>query len=286
MSSVYRRSRSARIAATTFVVLFLVIPIALITRVPPWIVAVGLSIVGVACLLGAVFVPPRHRDSTRHAGMSLITATVILAIIHFSGLLEPLYRQDGWLLLDLNSEVRPLQVSAGGRLTYTLSTTNPGPRAALRRRFTVDGVPYDGFLMYGRLPDLEHVRFTIVDPPTVNLSSQDEPQNPGPAVCTVIYANPGLPELNPSSWNWTTAYVPGDEVVAVITSNGETHRDLDVGETLTLQYCVAVPQDHPAGTLYHVRTSLSYRDPQWATYITHDLRFPVEDTVVVVSPSN
>jgi hypothetical protein len=48
---------------------------------------------------------------------------------------------------------------------------------------------------------------------------------------------------------------------------------------------VVVPPDHPPGEVHHVRASLAYRDPQWATYYTHDLWFPFEDDVLVEAAS-
>lgn len=275
-----------RTAAATFVVLFLVIPVALMVSVRPWTVAVILSALGAACLLGSLCLTSRIRRATRNAGMNLIAAAAILAIIHFSGLLQPFYTREGWLLLDLDIQVAPWQVSPGDTLTYTLSTTNTGMRPALGRRFLVDGAPYTGVLMYGRLPDLDGVRFPISGSPTTSLSSEAEPQDSQESICTVVYANPGLPELNPASWAWTTTYSPGMEVIAAITSDGRTHRDLGVGETLAFQYRVTVPPDHPSGEVHHVRASLSYRDPQWATHYIHDLWFPFEETVTVDSAPN
>ena len=281
MNIVRRTLNARRIAAVAFAVLFLAVPIALLTsvRLEPLLLAV--LTLGFVSLLGGLTGPRQIRGKLRNGANGLITAAALLAILHYSGLLEPMYRREGWLLLDLQIEVAPLQVKPGDAVTYTLSTTNPGQRAALGRRFVVDGTAYTGLLLYGRLPDLRGERFAILGSPTVVLSSELEPDRPLTGNCTIVYANPGIPELNPTSWHWTTTYSPGDEVVAAITSDGHTHRDLGAGETLTLQYRVVVPSDHPDGELHHVRASLSYRDPQWATYATHDLRFPFEDTVIV-----
>ncbi len=265
----------------TFAVLFLVIPVALLTSIPlePLVLAVlGL---GIVFLIGGFIGPERIRGRLRRGAGALITAAALLAILHFSGLLEPMYRREGWLILDLDVAVSPQRVRPGETLTYTLSTTNEGRRAALGRRFFVDGDPYTGLIMYGRLPDLHGDRFALSESPTATLTSKADSTRSLDCPCTIIYANPGIPELNPASWNWTTTYTPGDEVVAVITGAGEAYHDLGIGETLTLRYTVEIPPDHPAGEVHHVRASLSYRDPQWATHYTHDLWFPFEDTVIV-----
>ena len=281
MSIVRRVLTARRAAAVTFAVIFLVIPIALLTSVRLEPLLFTVLALGVAALFGGLVGPQRTRGRFRNAARGLITAAVLLAILHYSGILEPRYRREGWLLLDLQIDVAPLRVSPGDTVTYTLSTTNTAERAALGRRFSVDGEGYTGLLLYGRLPDLGGDRFAIDGAPAAVLSSGLEPDRPLDGACTIVYANPGIPELNPTSWDWTATYAPGDEVVAVITSDGLTHRDLEAGETLTLQYRVVVPADHPGGEIHHVRASLSYRDPQWATYATHDLWFPFEETVIV-----
>ena len=272
-----------RTAAATFVVLFLVIPVALMVSVRPWTVAVILSALGAACLLGSLCSTSRIRRVTRNAGMNLIAAAAILAIIHFSGLLQPFYTREGWLLLDLDIQVAPWQVSPGDTLTYTLSTTNTGMRPALGRRFLVDDVPYRGMLIYGLLPKHGGDGFSISGAPTASLMSEVEPQGAQESFCTVVYADLQLPELNPANWDWSTTYTEGWEVVGAITSDGHTHSNLDAGKILTLQYSVVVPPDHPVGKVRSARGSLSYRDPQWATHYIHELRFPFEETVTVDS---
>jgi len=279
----HRRPGVRRTTAATFVVLFLVIPIALMVSVQPWTLAVILSVLGVACLLGSLCTSPRIRGGARSAGKGLIAAAAILAIIHFSDLLEPFYRREGWLLLDMEADVYPLQVRPGDTLTYTLSTTNTGMRPALGRRFLVDDVPYRGMLIYGLLPKHGGDGFSISGAPTASLMSEVEPQGAQESFCTVVYADLQLPELNPANWDWSTTYTAGWEVVGAITSDGHTHSDLGAGEILTLQYSVVVPPDHPAGKVRSARGSLSYRDPQWATHYIHELRFPFEETVTVDS---
>jgi len=272
-----------RTAATTFAVLFLVIPVALMVSVRPWILAVTSSSLGAACLLGSLCTPPRIRGGARSAGKGLIAAAAILAIIHFSGLLQPFYTREGWLLLDMETDVYPLQVRPGDTLIYTLSTTNIDTRPALARRFLVDDVPYRGVLIYGLLPKHGGNGFSITGAPTANVISEVEPQDAQESFCTVVYADLQLPELNPANWDWSTTYTEGWEVVGAITSDGHTHSNLDAGKILTLQYSVVVPPDHPVGKVRSARGSLSYRDPQWATHYIHELRFPFEETVTVDS---
>ena len=273
--------RARRAAAVTFGVLFLVLPVALLTsvRLEPLILTV-IVLGGVSVVAGLV-APPSVRGRFRNAAKGLVTAAILLAILHFVGLLEPMYRREGWLVLDLDIEVEPLRVHPGDSITYTLTTTNGGLRAVLGRGFSVDGVSHLGLLMYGRLPDLDGVRFSLSEEPIALLDAADESGETLDFAHTIAYANPGIPELNPASWEWSTTYTPGDEVIGLITGDGTAHHDLGVGETLMLRYAVTVPTIHPAGEVHHVRASLSYRDPQWATYYTHDLWFPFEDTVLV-----
>ena len=148
-----------RISGVVFLLLFLAIPIALLASVRPWAFAAGLAGLGVVVLIGSVYLRAGVRRRAQNAAKGLLTAAAILAIVHFSNLLEPFYRREGWLLLNLDAKVVPLQVSPGDTLTYTLSTTNTGKRAARGRQFVVNGVPYTGLLMYGVLPDLDFLNF-------------------------------------------------------------------------------------------------------------------------------
>jgi len=285
MSTVRRRLNARRTAVVTFAVLFLVVPVALLTSIQLVPLILSVLALGALATIGGFVAPVSIRARFRSAAKGLVTAAILLGILHFTGLLEPMYRREGWLLLELEIEISPRRVQAGDPLTYTLSTTNTEARAALSRYYVVDGVPYDGLLMYGRIPDLDTVRFSLAEPPTVILTSEDNPGRPRDCPCTIVYANPGIPELNPTSWDWSTTYAPGDEVVAVITGDGTTYHDLQPGEMLTLRYTVLVPPEHPPGEVHHVRASLAYRDPQWATYYTHDLWFPIEDSVIVEAAS-
>jgi len=136
-------------------------------------------------------------------------------------------------------------------------------------------------LIYGLLPRHDGDGFLITGAPTAQLTSEIEPQGAQESVCTVVYADLQLPELNSATWDWSTTYTEGWDVVGAITSDGHTHSELDPGATITLQYSVVVPSDHPAGKVRSARGSLSYRDPQWATHYIHELRFPFEETVTV-----
>jgi|GEM_PF-1456468 len=275
-----------RTSAVVFFLLFLAIPIALLASVQPWVFAAFLSGLGAVAFIGSVYVSPQTRRGTRNAAKGLLTAAAILAIIHFSNVLEPFYRREGWLLLDLEAKVSSLQVRPGDTLTYTLSTTNTGTRSARGRQFLVDGLPYTGILMYGVLPDLEYTYFTITGTPSASVSSETEELDAQQKVCTVIYANPRELDVNPMYWLWSTTYTPGRKVVAAITGDGTQPADLFVGETFMLAYQVTVPLDHPEGRLHQRRASLSYRDPQWATYYVHDLWFPFDDIVTILPPAH
>ncbi len=273
------QSTAQRIAAATFVVLFLVIPIAVLASIPLGILVEILLALALLAFGAGFLASERFRGGVRDAAKSLLAAGVILGIIHFSGVMDPFYRREGWLILDLEMEIEPLRVAPGEPLTYTLSTTNTGVRAALKRRIRVDDVPYEGVFVYGRLPDLGGARFPIVGTPIASTYYEDDPGS-DVGDCTIIYATPGLPELSPENWDWSETYTPGPKVIGAITSDGETHRGLEAGETLRLQYAVGVPEDHPDGKVHHVRAALGYRDPQWATHHAHDLWFKFEEVVV------
>ena len=275
-----------RTSAVVFFLLFLAIPVALLASVQPWVFAVILSGLGAVAFIGSAYASPQIRRGTRNAAKGLLTAAAILAIIHFSNVLEPFYRREGWLLLELDVRVAPLEVIAGDLLTYTLSTTNTGVRPARGRQFVVDGSPYTGVLAYGVLPDLDSAYFTIAGAPTASVSSETEELDAQQKMCTVVYANPRELDVNPMYWLWSTTYTPGWKVIAAITSNGRMNQDLAIGTTLELQYQVTVPLDHPEDRIHQRRASLSYRDPQWATYYVHDLWFPFDEIITVVPAPN
>ncbi len=271
-----------RTSAIVFFLLFLAIPVALLASVQPWIFAAILSGLGTVAFIVSVYISPQTRRGTRNAAKGLLTAAAILAIIHFSNVLEPFYRREGWLLLELDVQVAPLEVRAGDSLTYTLSTTNTGVRPARGRQFIVDGLPYTGVLVYGVLPDLHSAYFTITGTPTASVSSKTEVLDAQQKVCTVVYANPRELDVNPMYWLWSTTYTPGWKAVAAITSDGRKNQDLAIGTTFELQYQVTVPLNHPEDRVHQRRASLSYRDPQWATYYVHDLWFPFDEVITVV----
>lgn len=268
------------IATVIFGTLFFVIPVALLASIRPWLLAIIFTVLGVGFLFSSFFPVPRIRTA-RTVGMGILVAAGILAIIHVTDLLEPLYRRDGWLILGLATEVSPLQVNPGDTLTYSLSTTTDDMRPALARLFSVDDVPYKGMLLYGFLPTYDGDGFQLVGVPIANVIPWDGAQSAQETIYTVVYAKLELPVLNSANWDWSTTYTEGWDVVGVITSNGLEHSALGAGEILTLQYSVVVPLGHPEGKVGTARAGLSYRDPQWATHYIQELRFKFERTEVV-----
>jgi hypothetical protein len=269
------------IASVMFATLLFIIPVALLASVHPGLLAAISAVVGGLFLLASLFPIPRI-PTARVLGKGLLAAAIILAIIHVSGLLEPLYRRDGWLLLGMETDVYPLQVNPGDILTYTMSTTSDDMRPAMAKSYVVDDVRYKGMLLYGFLPKVDGIGFPITGSPRAEVIPWAEPQNDQETVYTIVYAKLELPVLNPVNWNWSTTYTEGWDAIGVITSNGDTHTDLGAGEILSLQYSVIVPQDHPEGNVRSARAGLSYRDPMWASYQTHELRFQFEEVVHVV----
>jgi len=265
-----------------FFLLFLMIPIGLLASIEPWVFAVASAASGVITLIASVFLSARPRSRAQNTAKALLTVAVILTIVHFSGLLKPFYTREGWLLLELEAQVAPVEVRAGDPLTYTLTTTNTGIRSARGRQFNVDGLPHNGVLVYGVLPDLEYTYLTIAGTPTASVFTNSAEQDAQQKLCTVLYANPRELGANPMYWSWSTTYTPGWRVVAAITGDGSQPADLHIGETFTLRYQVIVPPEHPEGRLHHRRASLSYRDPQWATWAMHDLWFAFEEIVTVL----
>ncbi len=281
-----QRGRAARrTAAVAFAVTFLAVPVALLTGVRPGPLAAMLGALSAAVWVATLRFDARMRAGARDAVYGLLTAAAILGALHASQLLEPMYRREGWLELPLRVSIEPAVVAPGDKLTYTLSTVNDGVRPALGRRFLVDGNAVIGFVMYGVLPELHGIPFSVATSPHAERIAPDgEPAEAGSDLVSVVYADLELPELNPSSWDWSTRYTPGGEVVGVILGDRATAGSLDVGETLRLTYRVIVPQGHPEGVVDRTRGSLSYRDPQWSTYYVHDLRFRFDQPVVVRRP--
>ena len=270
-----------RTSAVVFFLLFLMIPVGLLASIEPWVFAVASAAAGAIALIASLCLSARHRSRAQNATKALLTVAVILAIVHFSGLLKPFYTREGWLLLELDTQVAPTQVRAGEPLTYTLTTTNSGVRSARGRQFVVDDLPHNGVLVYGVLPDLEYTYLTLAETPTARVIASTE-EGVQDKAHTILYANPRELGTNPMYWSWSTRYTPGWKVVAAVTGDGSQPADLAIGETITLQYRVVVPPDHPEGRLHHRRASLSYRDPQWATWAVHDLWFPFEQIITVL----
>jgi len=265
-----------RTATAMFAITFLAIPIALLTSTPVWVAALIAAGLGLGSFTLSFTKMPRV-GGARNLGKGFVCAALILGIVHFSGMLDGFYHRYGWLLLEMDRSVRPCQVSPGDRLTYHLETEHPGPRAALQRRFEVNGASWRGVLMYGRLPSLNGEGFLLDGTPVATLDSATESP-----VFTVIYAELPVYEINPGYWEWSTTYQEGWEIVGVITSDGIQDRDLEPGERITLEYSVRIPEDHPECNVRNALASLSYRDPSWATYYVQDLRFRFEEAVWVV----
>jgi hypothetical protein len=269
------------IASVMFATLLFIIPVALLASVRPVLLAAISGGLGGLFLLGSLFPIPRIHTA-RVLGKGLLAAAVILAIIHVSGLLEPLYRRDGWLLLGMETDVYPLQVNPGDILTYTMATTSDDMRPAMARSYVVNDAPHKGMLLYSFLPTLNGIGFPITGSPVAEVIPWAESQNDQETIYTIVYAKLELPVLNSVNWSWSTTYTEGWDVIGVITSNGDTHTDLGAGENLSLQYSVIVPQDHPEGNIRSARAGLSYRDPMWSSYQIHELRFQFEGPVRVV----
>jgi len=266
-----------RRTATVLFFLILVLPIALMTSVRPWMLAAVSGGIGVMSTIAFLTTRGHTRPGFRAAGEVFVIAALVLTALHVSRALEPMYERTGWLLLRLTAEVAPYEVAPGDTLTFTLSTTNSGDGPARVRPFVVDGTPHSAVLVYGILPDLGYRYFHVRDA-SAELTGRDG--NPLAPV-TVAYATPFDFGYNPAYWEWTTTYTPEATVIGALTSDGVEDRELAVGETLRLTYDVAVPVHHPAGTVHQKRAGLSYRDPQWATYISQDLWFPFEQELTV-----
>ena len=91
-----------RISAVVFFLLFLLIPVGLLASIEPCVFAVIAGACGAVSLLASPFLSARARSKSQNAAKALLTVAVILAIVHFSGLLRPFYTREGWLLLELD----------------------------------------------------------------------------------------------------------------------------------------------------------------------------------------
>ena len=270
------QSAMRRTATAMFAITFLAIPVALLTTTPIWVAAAGAAFLSL-CLLLLSFTKLPRVGGARNLAKGFLYAALILCIIHFSGILNGFYHRYGWLILDMERSVQPAEVSPRDLLTYRLETLHPGPRAALQRRYDVDGESWRGVLMYGHLPSHDGMGFVLDSTPVASLEPSDQD-----VVYTVIYAELPVYDINPGYWEWSSTYTEGWEIVGVITSNGEQDRNLEPGQRLSLQYSVIVPEGHPERNLRGSRAALSYRDPSWATYYVQDLRFRFDETVRVV----
>ncbi len=143
----------------------------------------------------------------------------------------------------VTKSVDPSEVSPGDAITYTLTGENKGSASAAGRSYDVDGSTdnYTGVLIYDDLPIYEGSAFEKTGTPSGSHAGSSEG--------TVIYANPSDSDTDPTGWNWSTSYSAGDKVIGYLTSDGSTHQDLQIDETITLEFSVEVPSDHPAGNV-------------------------------------
>ncbi len=275
------RSGTWRVSTVMFAMLFFAIPFALLASIPVWILAAVMGGLGVG-FVGLGRLPIERTELARNIAKGFLLAAAILTITHFTGWLEPFYRRDGWLLLDMETSVMPQSASPGDSLHYTLTTTNTEGIPALRRRYFSDGVAHHGVLLYCLLPTRNGDGFPLEGMPSATQTAKLGGTEHDVGDCTIVYAHLPIPELNPGGWDWSSTYREGMDVIGMITSDGQQHRDLEPGDTIRLEFTLSVPLDHPAGPARSARGSLSYRDPQWATHYIQELRFPFRDRVTVM----
>ena len=136
----------------------------------------------------------------------------------------------------------PSEVEPGDTVDYSLEGENVGSQAAQGRSYDVNGSTdnYTGVLIYDVLPTYNDSSFEIDGTPSGSHSVSG-------SVGTVIYASPSDTDSDPTGWSWSTSYSSGDKVVGYVTSDGSTNQDLGVDETISLDFSVTVPSDHPAG---------------------------------------
>ena len=135
----------------------------------------------------------------------------------------------------------PSEVEPGEPVEYSLEGENVGSQAAQGRSYNVDGGTdnYTGVLIYDVLPKLQGNHFELTGTPSGSYT--------GGTAGTVIYASPANLDSDPETWSWSTTYTSGDSIIGYITSDGTTNQDLEVDESISLNFSVTVPSDHPAG---------------------------------------
>ena len=146
-------------------------------------------------------------------------------------------------VITVTKSASPSTVDPGETVNYTLTGENVGSQSALGRSYDVDGGAdnYTGVLIYDDLPVHADSPFVISGTPSGSHSAG--------SIGTVIYANPSDPNTDPTGWNWSTDYTSSDKVIGYVTSDGSTHQDLQIDETITLEFSVEVPSNHPAGSV-------------------------------------
>lgn len=150
---------------------------------------------------------------------------------------------------------------AGDTITWTVVAVNRGDRAAEAvKAYDIDGVAgnYRGVLIFDVLPVNPGGTVFPLDPLQPPSGATDQPGATG----TVIYSDQPDPDpavQDPGGWAWFTAPPAEPTVVGYILSDGATHFDLDPGNSVTLEFSVAVPAD-PAPQVLVNRALARYND--------------------------
>ncbi|MCU0791447.1 MAG: DUF11 domain-containing protein, partial [Opitutaceae bacterium] len=177
-------------------------------------------------------------------------------------------------VMALTKTVSSAVTNPGGAVTYTVTATNVGTAAALRRSYTVDGTPgYEGVLVFDVLPG---VLPTGVAPA---LSAQTIVAQPGGVSGLLVYASPPPATLAPAftswdptiaaDWAWSATYTPGATVIGYLSSTGASDHDIAPGGAVTFSFLAT----HPADATLQVLENHAY-----AHYATTTLS-PAEQTV-------
>ncbi|MDQ0289412.1 hypothetical protein [Oligosphaera ethanolica] len=164
----------------------------------------------------------------------------------------------------------------GGVITYTVTGNSVGSAPALRRVLTVDGTlnSHQGVVLFDIIPTVSGSGLPL---PISNAAIASQP--PG-VNGTIIYSSQNNTALDVSdpSWNWHSAYVNGDTVIAYVSSDGSGgNHDLPVGAAISFTFDGTVP----AGTTDQALINVAY-----ASYDTNALGIQtvkaINDVVVFV----
>jgi hypothetical protein len=257
----------------------LLIPLAILFHVRPWILSLGCAGSALVSLLVSVYVSGRFRTRLQNASKTLLCVALVLGIIHLAHALDPVFERKGYMFLSPPTVAFfPRQAEPGDTVTYTLEGVNDGDRIALGRTFRVNGTLYTGVLVYFVLLQYGGSYFPVTGAPAGSHSNSD-------AIGTVVYANPENIALEPLYWEWSTVYTPGWSVIGYITSDGTTQQNLDPGERIQLQFQVRIPPEHPGGRVPQKVACLCYRDPAWATWKPQLIWNSLGDVLEVLPPS-